>query len=245
MHSFFVGESGFFEGHAWLSEEDAAHALRVLRMKPGDTVALSDGKERYEAELEAPEDGRLRARLLSPLPSNEPALRVTLFQGLPKGERMDYIVQKATEIGVEAIVPVHLARCVAQPSEKAAERQQKRWQRIALEAAKQCGRAAVPEILPIRSWAALKPCVAQYQHFVIPWEEEATAGHGIRQALAGATGTVGLLIGPEGGITGEEVAELRALGAQTVGLGPRILRTDTAAICALTLALSGDAGILE
>ena len=233
------------DGHAWLSEEEAAHALRVLRLKPGDHVALSDGTNRYEAVLEALEGDGLRARLTSPLPANEPALRVTLFQGLPKGDRMDYIVQKATEIGAAAIVPVCLARCVAQPSGKAAERQQKRWQRIALEAAKQCGRAAVPAVSLPLSWKAFMARVPAFARFVLPWEEEATAGGAIRQALAGSTGEVGLLIGPEGGITAEEVRALRALGARTVGLGPRILRTDTAAICALALALSGEDGMLR
>lgn len=240
LHRFFVDDQGFIDGHGWLSQEEAAHALRVLRLRPGDAVELSDGRQRYAALLEEPVEGRLGARLLEALPDNEPGLRITLYQGLPKGEKMDFIVQKATEIGAAAIVPVCLSRCVARPDGKAAQRQQVRWQRIAREAAKQCGRATIPQVSAPLDWRDFLAQAAQMPILLVPWEEAAGDGSNIVGALGGVfDGDAGILIGPEGGIAPGEMESLVGLGAVTVDLGPRILRTDTAAIAALTLALLG------
>lgn len=242
-HRFFVDEKGFQDGWAQLHAEEAKHALRVLRLSAGDEVELLDGQSVYRAVLREPDGSMLRADLREPVPGREPALRITLYQGLPKGEKMDWIVQKATELGAAAIVPVRLSRAVAKPDSKTAARQQQRWQRISREATKQCGRAMVPRVqLPI-DLAEVCAQARELDRLLVPWEEAAEGS--IAQAMSGhSLHHIGILIGPEGGLSVEEISVLTACGAQTVTLGPRILRTETAALCALTLAL-GAHGELE
>ena len=232
-----------------LAPEEARHALRVLRLAPGAAVVLLDGRTAYAAVLTRLEGEAVWARVEQPLPDCEPTVRITLCQGLAKADKMEWIIQKCTELGVHAIQPLRLARCVTRV-EAGDARILERWPRIAREAAKQCGRARVPAIAAPATIASLKTLWAAQHRIVVPWEAEDESGKGLRWALdtpmretAGAGPQhIALVIGPEGGITGEEVAQLRALGAQTVTLGPRILRTETAGMAALAalLALLGE-----
>ena len=225
---------------AQLPEEETQHALKVLRMRPGDVCqALTDG-EIFDAVLEetaAP--ARVILRLGEKLPSPEPQVRVTLYQGLPKGDKMDYVVQKCTEAGVFRIVPVRFSRCVAAWTDKDEEKKRLRFQRIAAEAAKQSGRAIIPEIgLPL-TVGQLCDEIKAYDLALVPWEEE--RGNGIRGKWQGQK-NVAIVIGPEGGISPEEMAQMQAAGAVPVTLGPRIFRTETAGLAAAIslLTLSGD-----
>ncbi|HML49156.1 MAG TPA: RsmE family RNA methyltransferase, partial [Clostridia bacterium] len=175
------------------------------------------------------------ARLGEELPSVEPKTRVTLYQGVAKGEKMDWIVQKAVELGVFRVQPVCFSRCVAQSQHKA-----ERWQRIALEASKQCGRGRIPEINePIALDLAL---LKNHDQCVVPWEEERSAA--LSDALRPDQSDLGLVIGPEGGLDPSEMDMLSKTGAISITLGPRILRTETAAIAALAMVLyaMGDMG---
>ena len=236
MHRFFAQRLD--EQLAELSPEEAQHALRVLRMAPGDACqALLEG-EVYEAVL-AETSPRVLLRLGEALPSPEPSVRVTLYQGLPKGDKMDYIVQKCTEAGIYRIVPVDLSRCVASWAGKDAEKKRARLQRIAAEAAKQSGRAIVPQVEPPLSLAALCRRLPAHGLVLTPWEEQ--RGRGIADAWQGQR-DVALIIGPEGGISPEEIESMRAAGACPVTLGPRIFRTETAGLAALIslLTISGD-----
>lgn len=241
-HRFFLDQGRIGADKAYLEPEEAKHAVRVLRLLPGAEIEALDGRCILRAVLLEPDEGGQPVRLAGVLPDHEPGLRVTLYQGMAKGDKMDLVVQKATEIGAAAVVPVRMARCVAKPDDKATQKAQARWQRIAREAAKQCGRAVTPEIgepLGIKQLAGL--CGGQ--PLLIPWEEAADGS--LTQALGvQQDGKVGILIGPEGGITLEEIELLVAAGAKTVTLGRRILRTETAGLCALTLLL-GRSGILE
>ena len=236
MHRFFAQRTD--DSHAVLPPEEAAHALRVLRLNARDTCqALLEG-EIYSAEIEetAPE---VRLRLVSVLPSPEPRVRVTLYQGVPKGDKMEYIVQKCTEAGIFRIVPVHFSRCVARWEGKDAEKKAARFQRIAAEAAKQSGRAVTPEISAPLSLQGVCEALGAYDLALAPWEEE--HGRGIRAQWQGEK-NVALIIGPEGGIAPEEMEKLRAASASPVTLGPRIFRTETAGLAALIslLTISGD-----
>ena len=154
---------------------------------------------------------------------------------------MDYIVQKGTEAGISRIVPVAFSRCVARWTEKDAEKKTARFQRISQEAAKQSGRALTPEICPPLSLRQLAEPLKRHEIVFVPWEE--ARGKGVASYLNGQK-DIALLIGPEGGISEEEIAFLRALGAVPVTLGPRIFRTETAGLAALIsiLTLTGDMG---
>ena len=237
MHRFFVDEDGIQGSTARLEAGDAQHAARVLRLAPGDEVELLDGLCRYAARLTEVSIESVSAEVLSTLPDLEPNVRVTLFQGLPKAEKMEFILQKCTELGVYAVVPVQMERCVVQLSGKDGAKKQERWQRIAREAAKQCGRARVPEVSAPQPLAGLaRPLSEDYDLVLVPWEEAREGG--IRAAIRETNAQrIAIVIGPEGGMTKEEVAWLAERGARPVTLGPRILRTETAGMAALTMAL--------
>ena len=239
MHRFFVRRTG--ENAAVLLPEEEAHALKVLRMKAGDPCqALLEGRV-FSARITgvAPQ---VTVALGEEMPSPEPSVRVTLYQGIPKGDKMDYIVQKCTEAGISRIVPVAFSRCVARWTEKDAEKKIARLQRISQEAAKQSGRALTPGICPPLSFGQLPEQLKSHEIIFVPWEE--ARGKGVASYLAGQK-DIALLIGPEGGISEEEMVFLRSLGAVPVTLGPRIFRTETAGLAALIsiLTLTGDMGL--
>lgn len=239
MHRFFARQTG--ESAAELLPEEEAHALKVLRMQAGEACqALIDG--RIFAARIAETSPRVTVALEEERPSTEPSVRVTLYQGVPKGDKMDWIVQKCTELGVSRIVPVHFSRCVAQWTGKDAEKKLPRFRRIAAEAAKQCGRALIPEITAPIAFSALPGRLAAHELSLAPWEE--AAGRGVRSHWQGQR-DVALVIGPEGGIDEAEIAALTQAGAVPVTLGARILRTETAGLAALTalLTVSGDMGL--
>lgn len=236
MHRFFAARLD--DRRAVLSPEESAHALKVLRMRISDPCqALLEGEIYAASILEAGEQVILQ--LGEKLPSPEPSIRITLYQGLPKGDKMDMISQKCTEAGVAEIVPVLFSRCVTKWEKKDDEKKLPRWQRIAAEAAKQSGRAILPKIAPPMT---LKQLCAQLPHHdlsLVPWEEQ--MGNGIRQQFRGQK-DIAIVIGPEGGIDAAEIEQLKAAGAVPVTLGPRIFRTETAGLAAIIslLTLSGD-----
>ena len=236
MHRFFAERT---DGDtAMLPPEEENHALRVLRLGVGDECqALLEGRVYAAAIRET--SPRVALTLKETLPSLEPSVSVTLYQGIPKGDKMDFITQKCTEAGVCRIVPVEFSRCVARWEGKDAAKKQARYQRIAAEAAKQSGRAAVPDIALPLSFGAMCAQIAQHSLILVPWEEE--HGNGIRAKWQGEK-DVAMIIGPEGGISPEEIDRLKAAGAKPVTLGPRIFRTETAGLAALIslLTLSGD-----
>ena len=235
MHRFYaeIREDGL----APLSPEDAKHALRVLRLAPGAEVELICAGRRFRARL-------LENAVLAPqqdLPSTESALRITLFQGIPKGDKMDWIVQKAVEIGVARIVPVSMERCVVRLNPQDAEKKQARWNRIAREAGKQSGRCLLPEVaLPV-SLEGLHREASGLDCCVVPWEEAREGGPAAFVQSHPKISSLGILIGPEGGISVQEIDHLRGV-FRPITLGPRILRTETAGLAAAAamLALYGE-----
>ena len=241
MHRFFADENGIVNGTACLNAGDSQHALRVLRLECGDEIELVCAPGRYLAQITGETDGLVQVRVREELRRTEARTRVTLYQGLPKADKMELIVQKTTELGVQAIRPVAMERCVVKLEGKDAGKKIERWQKIAREAVKQCARVSVPEVLEPRKLTQLGEELSQLDVLIVPWEDARDGS--IRQALAPFENQnalrVGILIGPEGGISGQEAHWLAEnAGAKLVTLGPRILRTETAGLCALTMVMA-------
>ncbi len=239
MHRFYASSAP--DGTALLDPQDWPHACRVLRLREGDPVEIFADSRRYEAVLIRCDlrEG-VRARLLRELPSTEARLRLTLFQGLPRGERMDLIVQKAVELGCDTLVPVRMMRSVMQVEADRNDRKLERWRRIAREACKQSGRTEdmrIPSVMDLKSldFSSLDACA-------VPWEEEVTTGPLAFARAHPRLRSLGLIIGPEGGIDRMEMDMLRDRGCHPLTLGPRILRTETAGLAAVSvfMALYGE-----
>ena len=224
---------------ARLHGQDAHHLARVLRAKPGQRVVLCNGNGTdYDAEITSVEPEAvvfcIRASRTS---AAEPTLWAEVFIGMAKGERMDYAVQKSVELGASAIWPFYSQNSVVKPKNDEAKTQ--RYHRIAQEAAKQCGRGLLPAVHPPTDFAGVLQQAAECEKALFFYEE---GGLPLREAVAGAPKTVALITGPEGGFTPAEAEVARAAGFATVGLGPRILRCETApaAVLAAVMALTGN-----
>ncbi len=222
-----------------LDRAGSRHLLKVLRLQVGADICVFDGRgNEVDARIASIGAGGAELELGARRSVAVPAASITLLQALPRGERMDLIVQKTTELGVARVIPVLSARSMVIPPPG----KQRRWQTIAQEAARQSGRADVPEIgeaVPLSS--ALAEAAPASTRLVL-WEAERTLP--MRQALAQhALGDVTLLVGPEGGLAPDEVAQARAQGFVSVGLGARILRAETAAIVAVALTQASAGGL--
>ncbi len=221
-----------------LSEEETHHILRVMRKKKGQKIHLLDGSGYiYEAQIMEQDGKQLRASILSKeFVQKELAKRTVLIQSLCKGEKMDWVVQKATELGVQRIIPIESDRSDVHYPKNRADNKITRWKKIAQEATKQCGRGIVPDIDPVESlhsWAKndLPPQVALF----VSWENEDKRS--IQEALDSLPEGIQELwfaVGPEGGWSPEEIRLLQSRGAITIGLGKRILRTETAGLLILS-----------
>ena len=228
--------------------DDVKHIKNVLRMSCGDNIIICDGcKMDYEACIESIEKDKIVTSIIATKPSNtEPPIDVTLFQGLPKSDKMDLIIQKCVELGIKTIVPVITERSVVKiSSQKDAEDKLTRWRRICLEASKQCDRGIIPEIKsPIKFNKALEE-VKNFSINLIPYENEKTYKlNESLHAFKGENPSVSIFIGPEGGFSDEEIKLARLKGINSVSLGPRILRTETAGIVVLSIIMNnfGDIG---
>jgi 16S rRNA (uracil1498-N3)-methyltransferase len=225
--------------HIELPEPVARHAVRVLRLPPGATITLFDGRGgEYPARIERIEKDRVHAELGAWQEiERESRLAVTLVQAVQAGEKMDFTIQKAVELGVAGIVPVDSRRSVARLAGERAAKRVAHWQGVAASACEQCGRNQVPLVTPLEkleNWLA-RPAGKAMRLLLAP---DATA------TLADLTpaGEIQLLIGAEGGLDPQEVLAARQAGFQAVRLGPRVLRTETAGLAALAAmqALWGD-----
>ena len=237
MHRFYADPERSDGNVFVLTPEDTLHALKVLRMKEGDLAEIIFGGNRCTARIIGTSDSLVRLSPEDPLLSAEPALSVTLFQGLPKGDKMEWIVQKAVELGAVKIVPVAFSRCVVRLNEKDGEKKRERWQKIAREAGKQSGRCVIPEVSRPVSFKELPSLFAACEQVAVPWEECPKGGPLAFAKEHPNLRSLGIVIGPEGGITPEEMTEMTAAGAQPLTLGKRILRTETASLAALSVFL--------
>ena len=232
---------------ALIKGQEFNHLSRVLRLQSGEEVTLFDGMGwEYIGIITAlPKDEALISIREAHFLPRESSLEVWLVQGIPKGEKMELIIQKATELGVRGIIPLKAQRCVVKLEGKKEEERRKRWQKVALEAVKQCHRALIPTVLPSRSMKEFLQGLPSSRHLLLPWEEGGTPFKEALEKVVGrkdSPGTGGmmdktpvyLVIGPEGGFAPEEVRQVQCCGGVTVSLGPRILRTETAGLAALS-----------
>ena len=230
-----------------LTGEDADHIGRSLRMRPGETLTLCDGETDYHATLQAVERGMVVLRIDRSHPNRtEPPARITLYQCLPKGDKLETIVRQATELGASRIVPVLSRRCVARPDAAAFDKRRVRLQRIAREAAGQSERGRIPEVAPLLPVERALEGLAGSDLAIFCYEGEGTPLSGLLRTLPASAHPpeIGLLIGSEGGFDPAEVAAARTMGIQPITLGPRILRTETAPIAALAILLAALEGRL-
>lgn len=237
MNRFFYAAGQRQGNEVTLSGEDARHLLRVLRATAGDTVELCDGQGAcHRADIISVSKENVFCRLTEPLRNNETNLRVDLAFSLLKGEKTDFVLQKATEAGVAGFLPFVSERTVARPVNKGDSRRE-RWEKVARAAAAQSKRAIIPQVAAPFNWAELLEKIPAYHRAVLFWE--AAADKPLSAILRGipANGSILLITGPEGGFSGSEVRLAEDKGAYAATLGPRILRAETAALVAVVVAL--------
>ena len=222
-----VGTSTVIEGG------DARHIAGALRMTPGETLTLCDGAGTdYACTITAVERETVTLTVDAATPTTaEPTLAVTLYMGLPKGDKMELIIQKCVELGVTAIVPVATSRCIVKLDGKDAAKKQARWQKIAHEAAGQSGRGILPVVEAPITW---KQALARFEkeNTLLCYEG---GGQPIGKLVSPADTAVSLVVGPEGGFDLAEVEAVTAVGGRIATLGPRILRCETAPMAALAV----------
>ncbi len=239
MHHFFApGENGE-TGRIRLTGRDVKHITRVLRLKEKDQLIVSDGQDRdYLCEIrETGPDFVLVDVLEACGASAEPRREILLFQGLPKGDKMDFIIEKAVELGVCRLVPVAMERSVVKLDPARGEKKRERWQLKAESAAKQCGRSRVPEVSAPMDFPEALKLWKDLDRGIVPYESAEDMTHTRRVLEAVPEGaSVGFFIGPEGGFDPREIEALQACGAHIITLGPRILRTETAGPAVLAMA---------
>jgi 16S rRNA (uracil1498-N3)-methyltransferase len=246
MARFFVPKKNFQAGHGIVDGQELQHLRRVLRLAPGDRITIfDDAGWEHEALICSLSTERAEVRIIrSYQAQRESALDLTLALGITKGDKMDFVVEKATELGVCRIVPFASAYAVAKLEGGRAEKRAARWHKIALSAAKQSGRTRIPEILPPSEF---RDFIAQTQADALKlifWEKETEQTLNHVHATRPTARSVMAVIGPEGGYSDDEIALARDYEFNPVSLGRRILRAETAAVTALSLVqfLWGDLG---
>lgn len=222
-------------GQAAISGEDAKHLTRVLRVEVGQRYEISDNRSVYLAEIETARKEQVTFRTLEKLPVVEPPLQMILCAAVVKFDHFEWMIEKATELGVAEIVPVITVR-TEKGLEKAAHKRLERWRRIGLEASQQARRAHLPEITEPISWRNALATDAAYRYALDENAMDPLAA--AFPAVRHAGDKVALLIGPEGGWTAEERGEFTAGGWSPASLGPSILRSETAALAALSVVSS-------
>ena len=223
-------------------EGERFHYLaRVLRLSPGDALEVFDGEGRaFQARVEQLAENMAVLSLGAAMPGAGARRSITVMQGLPKADKLEWVLQKGTELGATAFAPVATARSVVRLSPERASERQKRWAKIVEEAARQCGRADVPKVhLPRPLAEAVEALPRGTRVLVLDEEEKHTRLAAAVASLAAGT-AVALVVGPEGGLERAEVEALSAMGAVRVTLGERVLRTETASVAALAVLLHLD-----
>ncbi|MGN1480897.1 RsmE family RNA methyltransferase [Porcipelethomonas sp.] len=216
-----------------ITGEDARHIGRSLRMRPGEKLTVCACGVDYECDIKSITEDTVYLNIQnSRLCSAEPSIKLTLFQAVPKQDKLEHIIQKAVELGASEIVPVLTRRCVSRPDKKDFEKKRTRLNKIALEAAKQSGRGIIPDVTSIVSFSEAVEQMKAFDCPVMLYEE---GGIRFSELKTENKKTVALFVGSEGGFDEEEAEAARAAGIQTVWLGERILRCETAPLTAISI----------
>lgn len=248
MHKFFVSQQNIAGDIATIDGDDVKHIYKVLRLKEHEKISINNcnGRE-FVGEIQSISKTQVKVKILEEIQiNNESPVEVCLFQGLPKSSKMDFIVQKCTELGIARITPLITERVIVK-NEIGEFKKVDRWQKIALEASKQSKRTIIPKIDTPIDFQKLKEIIKSMDLVIVPYENEKSTG--IKKAIKEIgekekVKKVGIIIGPEGGFEEEEIKELDSLNAKIVTLGPRIMRTETAGMVSLSLIMYelGDLG---
>jgi len=231
MPKFFVDKGQISDDVIKIIGEDVLHISKVLRMCEGNCLTVCDGEgDDYSTIISSITKTEVTAKIISKKRCEaEPNVKVTLFQALPKQGKMEYIIQKNTELGIAKIVPVYSKRCVVKPSDKSL-----RWQKVAIEAAKQCGRGVIPQITEVVTFDEALKQLSQCESSIMLYECETETC--LKDVISGRKfSNIGILIGPEGGFDETEVQKAKSFNIQTITLGKRILRTETAGAAVLPI----------
>ena len=234
MPKFFLPPEEIQDSFMVLTGEQYNHA-KVLRLKNGDAVTVCDGLGTdYSCTVSDVSDGRISLVVQSKdVSAAEPKVETTIYMAFPKSDKFEHVIQKATELGVTELVAFPSARCVSRPDEKSLKKKLERWQKIAASAAEQSGRGRIPEIIVLPSYREALQRAAQADMPLFFYENEHAVT--LKMALSEkAYSTVSILTGPEGGLEEREVAQAREAGLKVCTLGKRILRCETAPLCALS-----------
>ncbi len=231
MPKFFTARENITDTKLIIDSEDANHIRKVLRLNVGDEITVCDGRG-IDHTVEIAEIGKNEIVcdiIKSEKCDTEPEIEITLYQGLPKAAKMDYIIQKNTELGISRIVPAKLSRCVVKLEDKQAEEKKtQRWQKISNEAAKQSGRGVIPEVAMPMTVDEIIDEIKDSDLVFIPYEcEEGTRLCDVVNENPEAK-KISFIIGPEGGFDITEIEKFKSAGIKTITLGKRILRTETA-----------------
>ena len=238
MHHFFVTPEQVKENQILVQGSDVNHIKNVLRMKVGEELHISDGNnKKYLCEIETMSAEEVKVLIKEVLVSDtELPSKIYLFQGLPKSDKMELIIQKAVELGAYEIIPVATKRAVVKLDDKKAGKKVERWNSIAEGGAKQSGRNVVPKVQNVMLYKEALRYAECLDVVLIPYE--LAEGMGETRAIIGGIQpgqSIGVFIGPEGGFETSEVEQALAMGAKTVTLGKRILRTETAGLTTLSI----------
>ncbi len=239
MFNFFVNKENRYDGFYVINDPDRNHIVNVLRMSEGDRFLVScDGKSDLCILSEITECSLTAEIIEENYNDTELQIKIYLYQGLPKSDKMELIIQKAVELGVYAIIPTEMRNCVVKLEDKKKKNKTARWQAISEAAAKQSKRNIIPEVRDVTSFKEAMKQAQELDLFIVPYENE----NGMKStaevlSLIKKGMSVGILIGPEGGFDEKEITEALSCGCKTVSLGKRILRTETAAITAVAMCM--------
>ncbi len=236
MSKFFVKENQIKNNIVKIIGQDVNHIRNVLRLNLEDQIKIcnEDTSENYNCSIKQIEKDEIICEIKEKISSKvESNVKITIFQGLPKADKMELIIQKSTELGASRFVPVALNRCIVKLSGKDAQKKIERWQKISEVAAKQCGRDLIPKIENIENIEEVKNQISDFDLFFVAYEQEKNVY--LKQVLQEVDKSkekirIAFLIGPEGGLEEKEIEQMKNAGAKIISLGNRILRTETVAL---------------
>lgn len=241
MPRFFVKTEQINQPYIYIKNEDVNHIKNVLRKKVEDKIEVCNQEtgDAYLCEIEQLDDNEILTKIIEKLNETETNIKIDIYQGLPKAEKMELIIQKSVELGVNSIIPVSLKRCVVKLEGKDQNKKIERWQKIAESAAKQCGRNIIPKIENIIKIKQFEELSKNYDSLIVAYENEKE--YTLKQEIQKIKQSnkkklkIAVVIGPEGGLAEEEIETLKNYGVNIVTLGKRILRTETVALNILSI----------
>ncbi len=240
MHRFFVDPTCLTADQVTLPRQQVRQIKQVLRLQSRDRImVLDDAGSEYEVVLQEVDQEQVTGRIVHRRPAQgEPAVALTLYQSLLAREKFEWVLQKGTEVGVRRFVPVRTQRSIVRGAPRITPERRQRWQRILQEAAEQCNRGRIPQLGEPVTWEACLGDLSSYDAVLLAWPgaQGSTLSSCLGQQRGGIR-SVALFIGPEGGFSDEEVHQAREAGVSMMSLGPRVLRTETAAVVGSALVL--------